>query len=292
VTTGLITIKGNTYLFDEKTGAALKAWQTINKKKYYFRSVGTMAKKQWVKYKEKFYYVDETGAMVTGPKWLTVKGKTYYIQKNGTRVTGEKKIGKKTYYFNSSGAMQTGTVTTQNTTYYLDENGVMEAKKVNSTYYYANGTKMTSVQSNDFATLQMAKYIVSQITTSNMTQAQKLEKCFRWVISKPYATKRVFTNFEGWPAVYANDHFANGDIKNMNGGNCFSDGAAFAYLAKALGYTNVYVCADSTGTHAHGWAEINGLVYDPLFAEAKSFSRNYAATYRVYTLYPVVHIAI
>ena len=36
-------------------------------------------------------------------------------------------------------------------------------------------------------------------------------------------------------------------------GNCFSYGAAFAYMAKAIGYKNVY-CCNSGG---HGWAEVD-----------------------------------
>lgn len=52
--------------------------------------------------------------------------------------------------------------------------------------------------------------------------------------------------------IYANDMYLRGY------GNCFSFASAFAYLAKAIGYENVY-CCNSGG---HGWAEINGLIYD------------------------------
>lgn len=52
-------------------------------------------------------------------------------------------------------------------------------------------------------------------------------------------------------------------------GNCFSYGAAFAYMAKAIGYKNVY-CCNSGG---HGWAEVDGLVYDP------EWSRHHARDY-------------
>lgn len=70
--------------------------------------------------------------------------------------------------------------------------------------------------------------------------------------------------------------------------------AAFAYLAKAIGYTNIYVCTDSDGTWglAHSWAEINGLVYDPLFAEAKNYNKYYGAPYGVYELHPILHVAL
>ena len=42
-------------------------------------------------------------------------------------------------------------------------------------------------------------------------------------------------------------------------GNCYANGAAFAFLANAVGYKECY--AVSSG--GHGWAEVNGRVYDP-----------------------------
>lgn len=133
-----------------------------------------------------------------------------------------------------------------------------------------------------------AEKIVAQVTNNGMSQAQKLKACFDWVISKPYVTRRTFSNFEGWPAVFANDHFV------LGGGNCHSDAAAFAYLAKVLGYTNVYVCTDADGRNGagHSWTEINGLVYDPLFAEAKNYYGYFGVGYGSYKLHPILHIRI
>lgn len=219
--------------------------------------------------------------------YTTPKGNLRYYRK-GSFVTGLQKIGKKYYYFNKYGAMQIGTVKEKKTTYYLNDKGTLEAVQKKSILYYANGKKMTKTDAQDFRTLQTAKSIVKQITNSRMSQGEKLKKCFDWVISKPYVTRRTFSNVKGWPAVYANDHFL------LGGGNCFADAAAFAYLAKALGYQKVYVCVDCDGSggRGHSWAEINGLVYDPLFAEAKSYSGNYGVPYGTYPLHPILHIQI
>ncbi|HIZ22081.1 MAG TPA: hypothetical protein IAA21_04680 [Candidatus Blautia faecigallinarum] len=235
----------------------------------------------------KTFCFDKKGYLVCG-RWYTKDNKKYRTDKSGSPVTGLKKIGGKTYYFNSKGVMQTGTVTLKKVTYYFKDNGQLEARKSGSKYYDANGKQMNSVKANQFETLQRAKGIVKKITTSKMTKQEKLKKCFDWVVSKPYVTRRRFSNTQGWPAVYANDHFV------LGGGNCFSDAAAFAYLAKALGYTKVYVCVDSDGRggSGHSWAEVNGLVYDPLFAEAKGYSKNYGVRYGVYVLHPILHIAI
>lgn len=220
--------------------------------------------------------------------WYTTrKGKKKYYR-NKNCLTGLQKIRKNYYYFDDRGIMQTGTIKVKKTTYYLDEKGVLEAYQKKSNYYHANGKKMSKTESLDFRTLQTAKSIVRKITNPHMSQEQKLKKCFDWVISKPYITRRTFSNTAGWPAVYANDHFL------LGGGNCFADAAAFAYLAKALGYKKVYVCVDCDGSggRGHSWTEINGLAYDPLFAEAKSYSANYGVPYGTYILHPILHIAL
>lgn len=89
-------------------------------------------------------------------------------------------------------------------------------------------------------------------------------------------------------SIYANDHF------KRTGGDCHADGCAFAYLARAIGYKDVYACLDvgPKGTNGHCWTEIGGKVYDPLFAQAKSFSKNYDVPYGVYKLPPIIRIAI
>ena len=53
--------------------------------------------------------------------------------------------------------------------------------------------------------------------------------------------------------IYANDILVNG------AGDCYSYGAAYAYLAKAIGCDEVYAC----NSGGHGWAEVEGKVYDP-----------------------------
>ncbi len=324
--TGLVTLKGKQFLFG-KTGYLLRSsWATVAGKRYRTNKAGMIRKDKLIRVNKKVYYMDKNGVMkkgwkafktgksyfgsngvrVTGLKkigknyyyfnkkgimqrgWQTFKAGKSYFGAKGVRVTGLKKIGRNRYYFNRKGILQKGTVKVKSTIYYLNEKGALQASKKNGKYYHANGRAMDGLQSQDFETLQTAKSIAARITTPQMTGEQKLKACFDWVIAKPYVTYRVFGNFAGWPAVYANDHFLRG------GGNCHADAAAFAYLAKAVGYKNIYVCVDSDGGggSGHGWAEINGLVYDPLFAEAKNYAANYGVPYGVYRLYPILHIAI
>ena len=215
-----------------------------------------------------------------------------YFGKDGAIRKGLTVINGRTYLFSQKGILLTGTQTVGKTTYYLSDRGRLEMKKVstgNGTLYYdGNGKKLSDVKVQDIETLERAKKIAAEITNSGMSQSQKLKACFDWVIKKPYVMRRKFVNEPGWPALYANDHFL------LGGGNCESDAAAFAYLAKAIGYTDIHVCTDSDGTYglAHSWAEINGLVYDPLFAEAKDYNKYYGAPYGVYELHPILRVAL
>ncbi len=324
--TGLVTIKKKQFLFSERGYLLRSSWGNVGKKRYRTNKAGMIIKDKLIRVNKKVYYMDKKGVMKKG--WKVFKNGKSYFNSHGVRVTGLKKIGKnyfyfkkngiahrgwktfkagksyfggkairvtglrkikgKYYYFNKKGIMKTGTVKAKSTTYYLNEDGILQARKTDGTYYHADGKAMDGVQAQDFETLLTAKSIAARITTPQMTKEQKLKACFDWVISKPYITYRVFGNFPGWPAVYANDHFLRA------GGNCHADAAAFAYLAKAVGCQNVYVCVDSDGSggNGHGWAEIDGLVYDPLFAEAKNYAANYGVPYGVYILHPILHIAI
>ena len=94
----------------------------------------------------------------------------------------------------------------------------------------------------------MANYI-----NDSMTREQKLRACFDSFKDK--LQKNPWSPHykgNGWAEMYANHYFDN------LYGNCISWASAFAYMAKELGYTNVYGC--NTG---HAWVEINGLIYDP-----------------------------
>ena len=322
--TGLKKIDGQTYSFNAHGRLQTNKWviydgnkyhtdangvlnvgmTRINGKYYYFGSDGSLRTNEWISYNGGRYRADSQGVIVQG-EFVTIDGKVYYLKKNGTVYTGWGTVnGKKAYfypdgamavglteidgkyyYFDTDGTMKTGTVEADGTTYYMAEDGTLEARKEKDVYYDSSNKKMTDVEALDFETLQRAKKIVSEITDSSMSQAQKLRKCFDWVMAKTYVTRRKFTNAPGWIALYANDHFIYGS------GNCQSDAAAFGYLAKALGYTEVYMCVDSKGS-GHSWTEIDGLVYDPLFAQAKSFSQNYGVRYGVYKLRAIQHVKI
>ena len=96
----------------------------------------------------------------------------------------------------------------------------------------------------------------------------------------PYKRYRIIAKVrtkKNWELDYANDVFKKGK------GCCVSYSSAFAYLAKECGYSKVYLCDDSE----HAWVEIDGRVYDVLFARAKSYNKYYNSTYKTAKLVKV-----
>ena len=100
-----------------------------------------------------------------------------------------------------------------------------------------------------------AAQAIAKCTNSSMTREEKLKAAFDYIKTAylegvlhdpPYQEM-------DWPVVCANDLFVYGK------GDCFSYGAAYAYMAKAIGYEQVYAC----NTGGHGWAEVEGKYYDP-----------------------------
>ena len=222
----------------------------------------------------------------TGWKKTKSGKKRYYIKGKLVKYKSIK-IKKYRYCFNKKGYLVTKrSYKIGKKTYYLSKKGRVRAFKKGKTYYKRNGKKMNESQTLDWKTRMTAEKLAAKITDKSMKKSEKLKVCFDWVMKKYYVQHRRFNPNVYWPAIYANDHFSN------IGGDCHADAGALAYLAVAIGYKNVYVCNDSNGTRAegHSWCEIGGKVYDPLFAQAKSYSKYYGCSYSTYKLYPILHI--
>lgn len=220
------------------------------------------------------YY--ENGKRARG--WKVLGKGVYYFKKDGSFVTGIGHKGKYYYYFTEKGVLLQKTKTINGTTYYINSKNHLEVYSVGGKYYRPSGERMNAADTLDFITFQRAKKAVAEQTKPSMSSAAKLKACFKWVQARGYHKRRSWKMTKDWPARYANDHFLS------NGGCCRSDGCAMAYLARAIGYTDVYVCMDGVTERAHCWAEVNGRVYDPLFA-SRSFSRYYGSTYKVSRLH-------
>ncbi|MDE6024990.1 MAG: hypothetical protein K2G45_05995 [Lachnospiraceae bacterium] len=217
----------------------------------------------------------KTGTLKAGTKYYSCSKKnTEKLSKNTVYVNGNIYTG---YYLDSQNKMYSvkkGTSTRLNiglksgVKYYSYNAG--KTKKLSKKTVYINGKAVKGMSAKSLTTLQRAQKIVNRITDDSMTKEEKLKVCFEYVQNYEESRPRTphYTGMD-WPVLYANDMFLNGK------GNCFSYAAAFAYMAKAIGYTEVYCCNSGN----HGWTEINGLVYDPQWSREHHVYNYYGLSY-------------
>ena len=202
-----------------------------------------------------YYYNGELadGSLPAGG--TTVRFVAGYVRQGYVTVDG------KTYYYNSAGTlMKNGIVGTAAEGYrYADQNGVIDNTArlaVTSGGYDWNviDGRATKVSTEKDRTMFRALRLMNRLTSATDTKAQKLRKCFNYLQTETYEYNPRVPHYRGmdWPIIYANDIFTTG------GGNCLSYAAAFAFMAKAIGYDDVYACHSG----GHGWTEIGGLIYD------------------------------
>jgi hypothetical protein len=203
--------------------------------------------------------------------WSTVSGLKYYYTENGSLAVGLTTIGDDTYYFNSKGVMQTSWQKLNGSYYFF--NRTTGKRVVGSTVdgiaIAADGTvQKTDYNVSKIDTMITAHNLVEEITNPTDSMETKRLKCFKWVFQFPYHRFRLLSPIyqnEGWEITFANDIF------KSKAGCCVSEASAVAFLFHECGYETVYVAHDT----GHAWVELNGRVFDPLFAEARSFSDNY-----------------
>ena len=261
------------------SGAMATGWRQLDGKWFYFGSNGAM-KRGWQKLDDSWYYFGSadnasSGAMATG--WHQIDGKWYYFGANGVMCHGWKEIEGTWYYLGhpdnlETGAMVTGVVNTKESSetakyYYFAANGAwkktcLTVSSDGSDWVVIKGIATKVVTESD-RTLYRAMNVLTSITTDDMTDAEKLRAAFNHIKNDypEFNTRVPHDRSYNWPVLYANDIFVGtgANRTGTKGGNCFSCAASFGYLAKAIGYTNVYAC----NSGGHGWIEMDGKVYDP-----------------------------
>lgn len=254
--TGWQKIAGEWYSFAD-SGRMQTGWQKISGAWYYFRESGKM-QTGWLKSGNAWYYLAQSGRMQTG--WLALNGSWYFLDESGRMCTGWLERGENRYYFSSSGVMQTGWCLVGEDWYYLGSSGAAAGEGIleigGKKYAFGENGVWRGEQNETF--FAAAEFIEShEIVTDDMTREEKLRACFDWLANKKNFSESNpwIPHYKGvdWPERYASYFFEH------TTGNCFGVNAAFAYMAKALGYEAVCCC----NSGAHGWAEVDGLVYDP-----------------------------
>jgi hypothetical protein len=199
-------------------------------------------------------------------KWVEKNGRFYYYNKYGEKLTGMRTIGKKTYYFDSKGRQRTGWVQVKGSYYFFTisnkgKGSLVKSTKVNGIAVNSKGkAKVTAKTKEKIRLLTAANEMVFEKTKSTMTKSEKLKIMFtglakgNTIVYKNLGSFRK--NESRWDEFYAAYFF------DFGYGDCYTVGAALAYLATAIGYEDVY--AQSSGSH--GWCKIDGKYYDPNWA--------------------------
>ena len=246
------------WLQADKQGLMLtNALQTIGGKQYSFDSNGAMRTNAVVDLdNNKVGYATSSGAIAS----VGVKedGKLVLRNAQGAPLTGWQKFGGAWFYGDEGGVAHTGWLDLKGKKYWMDSNGVMatgvrtiDGKR----YVFSPSGAYTRVSAAHAATFDRALKELEKCTNSSMTKEQKLRAAFNHIRDdfREYNPRIPHMKSVGWETVYADDIFV------RRGGNCLSCAAAMAFMAKAAGYENVYAC----NSGGHGWAEVDGLVYDP-----------------------------
>lgn len=125
-------------------------------------------------------------------------------------------------------------------------------------------------------------------TTKDMTQKMQLERCFTYFVNSSVYERKNDIPAGDWTESYASDILTSGK------GNCYNFAAAFAYIAKGLGY-DATVCTGTVqsslgGQTPHAWTEVkignNWYIFDTEMQRAKG-SGYYKQTYQSYPAGPI-----
>lgn len=166
--------------------------------------------------------------------WVKKKNHKFYYKK-GVKVTGWKRINGKKYYFDKkTGRLLTDTIagTAKEGRYYVDKRGI----------------RVTARE------IKMAVSFVDKHTKPGWSRDKKLKACYDylWQVCK-YERAYDKVAIEKMPEY-------GGYMLKMGKGNCYRRAAAFAYIARVLGYDSRVgvggVSSRNTALSPHGWAEI------------------------------------
>ena len=204
-------------------------------------------------------------------EWVEKNGYWYYYNSLGKKLKGMQKIGRKTYLFDKKGRQQVGWQKVGKHYYYFQiKNGrkatMVKNKTVNHVELKKNGRAIVT-SSTRMNVLLRCSQIVESHTKPTWSKAQKMRTIWNWMQNNVGYWNVKYNHFGGWGLYYAAHTFSN------NGGSCEGLGCLWAFLANACGASNCQ-CVASGG---HGWAEVEGLVYDPACARYMRNPENYYA---------------
>lgn len=232
--------------------------------RYYGRN-GQRYKNRWAKINGRRYFFNEKGNAVT---YSLKRGRYVYVFDTMGRLlqpsrAAVKKVGKYSYYVDTRGRASTGWMIIKNRLYYADSKGRLYKNRTREGVTF---TKYGYAKDDTASRLKKTTMnIVSKITNSRMTQAQKLRACWNYVLGNVRYVSYYPSGRTGWQRELAYLALAQG------GGNCYGFACAFSALAREIGYNPYLVCGRVSGSRdgaadgmtRHCWVLIDGAYYDP-----------------------------
>ena len=213
--------------------------------------------------------------------WVKKDGCWYFYNRKGKKLKGLQKIGKKYYYFDSKGVQLTGWRKIEGSYYFFRiksgrKGWMVTGDTVNGIHLRKDGTAKVGKKSKKRKAELLVNYQLwaEELTEPGMSKTEKLRVCFdhlrrdlRYLGSIHLDIRKRDFDVEGAEFIYETQRFF----------ECHTIACAFAYLANAIGYRKVQICAHS----GHGWTEINGIIYDTSLARHnKEGYRYFASTER------------
>lgn len=211
--------------------------------------------------------IKKVGGAYTVVKPCTADSSIYYFDKNGKGKVYKKSSFIKityngtsnTYYSNSKGVLQTNKIVGSKKLgyYYVDPNGI----RIKSTAAVKAANKKAAKKGKYSKTnynAQCIEYAVKFVRAhgGSGSNSAKLKRCFLY-LSSHYKYRRSYTNL--YPNSAIMDDFAY-DMFTSKAGNCHRYAAAFAYIARVLGFDSMTVTGETTsnsgGWTPHGWNKI------------------------------------
>lgn len=205
------------------------------------------------------------------PGFHKEKGKKYYYDKNGNKVTSKMiKVGKDTYYCKKDGSLKTGWLTLKGKRYFFYDNYKLAKGVTLEQKYVVNkkGELIKTYNDNEVKARKAAEQILKEIVKKNDSKSQKLYKSYKYIINN--------TSYNGYSPCEKTDKDWEAKCAfytlTKKRGECYGFAAAFAYLAKVIGYEQAVTRYGQTKSASydwspHGWCEIKidkkNYLFDP-----------------------------
>lgn len=236
--------------------------------RYCYMVNGKKIRSTWKTVKGKKYYFAANGYAVT--KRRTIRGKIYLFNGKGQLICKKEatvvKFGSYKYFVNLDGSVNTGWFKAENGhIYYADSKGRLQVNKVvGGVALNHNGCAKYDYY---IQVREKVKGLLDSITTADMSDYEKLRKCFNYVVYNYGYSSYYYPNLsqDQWWAETADRMITTGV------GNCYGFACLFAALAKEIGFEPYVICGRVSGTRdgagdgltRHCWVYINGAYYDP-----------------------------